>query len=83
MPTISLDLLTTHYYTTQVTREVTRGGHYYTIDYTTTHYTTNKVTTTLCHYYTVFIIAHLVHYFKFTTQVIDIIVFFDWPEVNH
>ena len=69
MGTMSLDLLTrVHYYTTQLTREVTRLYYYYTTaivvvtshyraHYTTTHYTTQFIK---------FIIVLLAHYTKFT-----------------
>ena len=70
MGTMSLDLLTrVHYYTTQLTREVTRLYYYYyttaivevtshyRAHYTTTHYTTGFIK---------FIIVLLAHYTKFT-----------------
>ena len=57
MSTISLDLLTTlHYYTTQLTREVTRGHYYYTTAIV-------EVTSYYAHYYTTTIVTkfNMVH----------------------
>ena len=68
MWTISLDDLTTHYYTTQVvTRDFTRL-HYY--------YTTTIVTRLYYTMFTKLTIVHLLHYIKFTSYVLDFIRYF-------
>jgi len=75
MWTTSLDLLTTHYYTTQVvTRDFTRLHYYYTtaIVEVTRHYYAHYTTTIV----TKLTIVHLLHYFKFTSYVLDFIRYF-------